>query len=204
MKIVCISDTHNKHRKIDIPDGDILIHSGDFSSNIKSIYNFNDWIRELPHKYKIVIAGNNDFIFEKDPQIARNIITNAIYLEDSGIEINGFNIWGSPVTPRFLNKAFNRNRGKEIKKHWDMIPLNTDILITHTPPYKILDQNFFGKHLGCEELRNKVDVLKPKIHIFGHIHNSHGVKNINNTIFVNASSLNELYLTVKPIVIDIT
>lgn len=205
MKIVCISDTHNRHKKLNIPNADILIHAGDFStSNINSIISFNEWLGLLPHKHKIIIAGNNDILFEKDSIRAKELITNAIYLEDSGIQINGFNIWGSPVSPKFSNKAFNRSRGQEIKKHWDMIPKEIDILITHTPPLGILDKTFFGYHAGCKDLLGCINKIKPKISIFGHIHHSYGIEKINEITFVNASMINELNLTrSNPIIIEL-
>ena len=197
MKIVFISDTHSRHYDVDIPNGDMLIHAGDLSSRGKpeEITDFLNWFSNQPHKYKIFIAGNHDFFFEKEheDEIKNIIPKNVIYLNDSGIEIEDIKIWGSPVQPEFYNWAFNRKRGKEIKKHWDLIPLDTDILITHGPPLNILDKTVRGDIVGCEDLLNAVNKIKPKIHVFGHIHEDNGVLKKNDTTFINASILNERY-----------
>ena len=195
MKIVCISDTHSGHNKFEIPDGDILIHAGDISSRGKpeQIKKFNNWLGRLPHQYKIMIAGNHDFLFENEPDIAAEMITNAIYLNDSGIEIEGVKFWGSPITPWFLDWAFNRYRGEDIQQHWDKIPLDTDILITHGPPYGILDKTVYGQAVGCENLLEIVQKVQPKLHIFGHIHEAYGKKKLKGTTFINASLMDENY-----------
>lgn len=206
MKIVCISDTHNQHEAFKIPDGDMLIHAGDFSSSgrLKELTNFNTWLGTLPHKYKIIIAGNHDFLFEREPNLAKSLITNAIYLEDSGIVLEGLKFWGSPVSPRFFNWAFNRSRGKEIKAHWDLIPSDTDVLITHGPPYNILDKVYSGEKVGCVDLYNKIKEVMPKVCIFGHIHEGYGSIVENRVTYINASSVNVRYKPVnEPIVIDL-
>lgn len=120
MKIICISDTHNLHKNLKVPDGDILIHAGDMTcvGGIDEIKEFNEWLGTLPHSHKIVIAGNHDIYFEEEPSKSKSLITNAIYLEDSGIIIEGLKIWGSPSSPNYQNWAFNRERGEAIKKHW--------------------------------------------------------------------------------------
>lgn len=189
MTIICISDTHNLHNQLQIPNGDILIHAGDISAVGKKddFINFNDWLGQLPHKYKIVIAGNHDFYLENEPFEAQRILTNAIYLNDSGTEVEGLKIWGSPVSPEFHDWAFNRKRGEEIRKHWELIPTNTDILITHCPPYGILDKTLDGRNEGCENLLEIVGKIQPRLHIFGHIHEANGETKIEDTIFINAS-----------------
>lgn len=208
-KIVVISDSHGQHDGIDIPDGDWIIHAGDISriGLETEVLNFLDWFSALPHKRKIFICGNHDWFFEKYPSIAIEILKqypNIIYLENSGIELDGVKVWGSPVQPEFCQWAFNRQRGEEIKKYWDMIPNGTDILITHGPPYGILDKTIYGDLTGCEELLKRVKEISPCFHIFGHIHEAHGMEKISNTTFMNASVLNERYQLVnKPIIINI-
>ena len=146
------------------------------------------------HQYKIFIAGKHDFWFESRPHEIQELIPdNLIYLENSGVTIEGINIWGSPIQPWFEDWAFNRNRGADIKKYWDLIPSNTNILITHGPPYGYLDKNHYGKHVGCEELALAVERIKPQFHIFGHIHEGYGSVTPNETQFINASLLNERY-----------
>ena len=193
MKIICISDTHNLHKDLKIPDGDILIHAGDMTcvGGIDEIKEFNEWLGTLPHRHKIVIAGNHDLYFEAKPSLANLLITNAIYLNDSGIEIEGLKIWGSPISPNYQDWAFNRERGESIRKHWEMIPEDTDILITHCPPFGILDFNDKEKHEGCQDLLEIIQQkIKPRLHIFGHLHDAHGQTKIGETIFVNASIVN--------------
>jgi Icc-related predicted phosphoesterase len=194
MRIVCISDTHNLHNQLEVPDGDILIHAGDISAigEREDIINFNLWLGQLPHKYKIVIAGNHDFYFENEPIEAKELLSNAIYLNDSGVEIEGlkratFRIWGSPISPEFHDWAFNRKRGQEIRNHWEKIPENTDILITHCPPFGILDKTNDGKNEGCKDLLEIVSQIKPRLHIFGHIHEAYGQTKNGETFFINAS-----------------
>jgi len=189
IKIIVISDTHGLHRGLNVPDGDILIHGGDITrkGNISEVKDFNNFIGSLPHKYKIIIAGNHDFCLENNKEEAVRHLTNCTYLEDSGIEIEGINIWGSPWQPWFYDWAFNLQRGPEIKKKWDLIPQNTNVLITHGPPHKILDKTVRNIYAGCEELYSAIKRIKPKVHIFGHIHEGYGTFSDSETDYINAS-----------------
>lgn len=208
MQIVAISDTHGKHRDLKIPDGDILIHAGDVTrgGTKEKVIDFLKWFAEQKHTYKVFVAGNHDFYFEETDsnKIRRLIPKNIIYLNDSGVEINDLKFWGSPITPWFNNWAFNRNRGSEIKKHWDLIPNDTDVLITHGPPFGILDETVYGKRTGCEELLLRVYQVKPQYHIFGHIHEDYGSFAKGETTFVNASVLDDWYeMKNKPVILDL-
>ena len=198
MQIVAISDTHGKHRDLQpLPEGDVLIHAGDVSrgGTKEQITDFLEWFAEQNHPYKIFIAGNHDFFFEQaDPDEVNSIIPDGvIYLNDSGTEINGVQLWGSPITPWFNNWAFNRDRGDEIKKHWDLIPDDTDVLITHGPPFGTLDETVYGDRTGCEDLLLRIDQVKPRLHIFGHIHEEYGAFTKCETTFVNVSVLDGWY-----------
>jgi len=208
MQIVAISDTHGKHRDLNIPDGDILIHAGDVTrgGTKEQVVDFLNWFTEQKHTHKIFVAGNHDFFFEETDlkKIRRIIRKEIIYLNDSSIEIKGVKFWGSPITPCFNNWAFNRNRGAEIKKHWDLILNDTDVLITHGPPFGILDETVYGKRTGCEELLLRVYHVKPKFHIFGHIHEDYGSFTKGETTFVNASVMDDWYeMKNKPVVLDL-
>lgn len=208
MKIVAISDTHNKHALLQLPLGDVLVHAGDVSGrgNEKEILDFLNWFAKQPHKHKIFIAGNHDFYFEKYPQteIYKTLRSEVIYLNDSGITLEGVNFWGSPVQPWFYDWAFNRRRGPEIKKHWDLIPANTNVLITHGPPLGILDRTVTGQHVGCEDLLAAIEKVKPHYNVFGHIHEAYGVLEKKGTIYINASVLNENYRLVnEPVVFEV-
>ena len=210
-KIICISDTHGKHEQLnyDLPEGDMIIHAGDVS-NLGKIYEINEftqWFSKLPYKYKIFIAGNHDFGFEAirhSNEIGISIPHGVIYLQDEMVEIEGIKIYGSPWQPEFYDWAFNLPRGEKIAEKWNMIPENLDILVTHGPPHGILDDTIQGMRVGCEDLYKRVMEVKPKYHIFGHIHYGYGMKITDETIFLNAASLGERYeYRNKPMVINI-
>ena len=195
MKIIAISDTHGMFKDIVIPDGDLLIHAGDIlgQGTLKELSEFNEWLGEQPHKYKIIIAGNHDWCFEKDEVTSRKILTNGIYLQDESITIDGFVFYGSPWQPWFLDWAFNLQRGLPLKQKWDLIPENVDILITHSPPQYILDLTNNNERAGCEELANAVKQIKPKFHVFGHIHEGYGKVLFDGCMYINASVNTEQY-----------
>jgi Icc-related predicted phosphoesterase len=208
LKFTAISDTHGKHQQLSLPPGDVLIHAGDISGrgNEVEVIDFLNWFTTQNFEHKILIAGNHDFYFEREPadQIKKILPKNIIYLNDSGATINNIKIWGSPITPWFYNWAFNRHRGNEIKKHWDLIPGDTEILITHGPVYGILDNTNSGHSAGCEDLLNRVNAIKPKLHICGHIHEAYGVIKKSGATFINASVLNERYeLVNEPIIFEL-
>jgi hypothetical protein len=145
IRIVCISDTHGQHAKLSAPAGDVLVHAGDFMAfgdAPKEIVDFNHWLGKQPHRFKVVIAGNHDLMFERHPGAAKELLSNAIYLENSGTELLGLKFWGSPVQPEFNNWAFNVARGAAIRRYWQMIPEGTDVLVTHGPPFGVLDKSF--------------------------------------------------------------
>ena len=206
IKIVAISDTHSRHRGITVPDGDILIHAGDATmvGRIDEIAEFNRWLGALPHPVKLFCAGNHDLLFEKAPAVARSMITNATYLQDELIEVMGLRIYASPWQPRFFDWAFNLDRGESLRRKWAMIPDSLDVLITHGPPFGILDQNLEGEHCGCEELRTAVERLRPRVQLFGHIHQSYGQMAHEGIRFVNACICDESYRPINaPIVIEL-
>jgi hypothetical protein len=203
MKITCISDTHNKHNHIPtkyLTGGDCIIHAGDVSGRgtHAEVEAFLGWYNELPYTHKILISGNHDFFFENasEPIIKATLdkYPNITYLNDSGVEIEGLKIWGSPVQPWFYNWAFNR-KGTDICKHWDMIPLDTDILITHGPAKGYLDLTIRGDVTGCPYLLEKITELKNlKLFVHGHIHEAYGrVDFPDGGVFLNASVLDIRY-----------
>ena len=200
MKIVAISDTHSRHEHLKVPDGDVFIHAGDFSGygSLKELMNFNEWVGQLPHPHKIVIAGNHDWCFETMPEESRRHMTNAIYLQDAALEIEGFKFYGSPWQPWFLDWAFNLQRGQELREKWDMIPPDIDVLITHGPPHGIGDLTVREENVGCEELLIAVERVRPKFHIFGHIHEDAGVHEYDHTTFANVSFLDVHYKVKSP------
>ncbi len=214
MRIVCLSDTHNCTDEIAVPDGDVLIHSGDatITGTVDEIRLFNRWFANLPHRHKIFVAGNHDWLFEKDNAAARRLLDPSImYLQDSPVEIDGLKIYGSPWQPRFFDWAFNLMRGPELAEKWAMIPEDIDVLITHGPPHGVLDlvpRKGWDENAGCEELRKRVEQIAAvgqfKLHVFGHIHCGYGRHEEFAVKFVNASTCDEQYKpTQAPIVVDI-
>jgi Icc-related predicted phosphoesterase len=195
MRIVAISDTHNLHQEISIPDGDILIHAGDFTERgtLEELLDFEKFFRQLPHKHKLIVAGNHDFYLEDHPEESARILSDYTYLLDQSVTIDGVKFYGSPWQPRFQHWAFNLDRGAEIKKKWDLIPEDVDILITHGAPFGIGDQTFLEENIGCEELLKAVQRKKPKYHIFGHIHEGFGTQVIGETTFLNVAVCNMHY-----------
>ena len=218
IKIVIISDTHNSLNKITIPQGDILIHCGDFTttSHPPEYELFLTFLKSATSfKHKIVIAGNHDLFLdpsfyesnlkvlyhngfdynlEKAIEYKEKIKENCIYLENSGCEVMGLKIFGAPAMPEDYLCPFSRKRGPIILEEWKKIPENIDILITHTPPKNILDLTERQRNAGCWDLREQVENrIKPKIHVFGHIHESYGVYFQKDIIYVNAAICNKKY-----------
>lgn len=214
VKIVAISDTHNKHEQLVIPPCDILIHAGDesFMGRATELMDFAEWFDKQPAKHLVWIPGNHSvgfaaqyphslsWIKSKSPRT--NVLMN------SDVTLEGLKIWGSPVTPWFHDWAYNEYRGAPIKKYWDMIPSDTSIVVTHGPPHGILDVVSPGSHreqrVGCEELMKKIQMIKPKLHIFGHIHEGYGEEHFMDTHFINASSVDAEYYSMNPpMVVDV-
>lgn len=222
LRVVCISDTHSHHNALKIPDGDILIHAGDFTyrGNLTELKNFNEFLGRLPHKHKIVIPGNHELTLDEESEHEfkiickelrksgikhpRDVINNAKLLIDEEITISGIKIYGSPWQPTFCSWAFNLDRGEEILERWKQIPVDTDILITHGPPFGHGDITKYKHHVGCLDLLSVVEIVKPKFHIFGHIHEDYGITTDNEVVFINASSCNLRYSPVNsPVIFEI-
>ena len=206
MRLVCISDTHGRHADLAVPDGDVLIHAGDLTAHgeLDELIDSNTWLGTLPHPHKLIIAGNHDAICAELPEILPQVLTNATYLCDSGATIVGRTFYGSPWTPYFVGNTFELRRGRAIRARWLAIPPATDVLITHGPPFGILDRAASGLPQGCEDLAEVVALLRPTAHIFGHIHEGHGMLRRGDTTFMNAASLDADYALVRPpIVLDL-
>ena len=236
------SDTHTKHiewkKRFDSGEFndkwselDILFFTGDCSSRGSKyeVDDFLSWFNQQPAKHKVMISGNHDFFFDYEYRKKQSSEVIELldkypdihYLNDSGIELFGINIWGSPIQPEFYNWAFNRKRntiidadGTEknmgylvggIDQHWNKIPENTDILIVHGPPYghgdllsKRHQRRGENTRVGCVDLKKRIDIVRPKIVAFGHIHEGYGESIENDILYINCSSLNEEYSPVNP------
>lgn len=235
MRLVCISDTHSLHHEMlhELPKGDVLIHAGDLSNkgSEKDVTDFIHWYQNIKgYDTKLFIAGNHDFSFEKRLGVRHkgeldwldNLLSeenlsqsDVTYLEDSFITIETpefsrpIKFYGSPWQPWFYDWAFNLPRlGTELQEKWNMIPEDTDVLITHSPPngYGDLVNNWRqpNTHVGCECLISRIGEINPLVNVFGHIHEGYGVEYGKKTAFVNASTCTAGYEPInKPIVIDL-
>lgn len=231
LRFVAISDTHSTHRGIPhIPDGDVLIHAGDFAiyADDAEICDFNDWLGSLPHKHKVVIAGNHDFTFDRkwgddvpgnrqfwewgvgkswkeQCDRAEKLLTNCTYLCHELLDIEGCRIYATPAQPPLAGVwwAFTEDDAGLINR-FSKIPEGIDVLLTHTPPYGQGDRTLNGVNYGCQHLMAAVRRVKPKFHVFGHIHDGYGVTQEDGTTFINASTNTSLYHPWHaPIVFDV-
>jgi Icc-related predicted phosphoesterase len=224
MKICIISDTHGQHEFIrhPLPKADVLIHAGDVTNvgSESNIREFIYWFQNLKgYDTKIFIAGNHDWGFYRKPSWLYNYIndenlsqSDCVYLEDNEFTIESpefsrpIKFYGSPWQPPFMNWAFNVPRD-ELYKYWEKIPLDTDVLITHSPPQGIRDLALYtSTEEGCSSLRFYVEEkIKPALHVFGHLHESYGSIVENDILFVNASTATLRYEMInKPIVVDLS
>tara|TARA_B110000914_G_scaffold183930_1_gene167051 strand:+ start:412 stop:1095 length:684 start_codon:yes stop_codon:yes gene_type:complete len=210
MKVHCISDTHNKHEEIDLPGGDLLIHSGDImsSDNPSELLQFLMWLESQLYTTKLFIAGNHDHLLEQKPELIEKILKlfpSIIYLQDSEVTIDHIKFYGAPWIPtNHLGKAFSylRTDHASADSHWAKIPDDTDVLITHGPAYNKLDKimrpirkDQTKLNLGCPELGERIKDVNPQLHICGHIHSSQGILDVSEptTTYINAASLGEDY-----------
>ena len=181
MKILHLSDTHGLHRKIkDLPNADVIVHSGDISNNgtEEEVLDFLNWYIELPYPNKIFVTGNHDLCLW-DAVGIKDLPHNIYLLQDSGVEIDGI---------RFYGIAYNHPE--------TLIPLGTDIVVTHEPPVMILDESV-GIHWGNAPLRNRIMEVKPRYHLFGHSHGGYGTVKQDNIVYSNAALLDDMNRLVR-------
>lgn len=198
---------HRAEHELKLPEGDILIHAGDFDINSPDDFNYAiKWMDKQPFKYKVLIGGNHDFYLEKLYKTKaryEGFPKHFYYLCNEWVKIEGIKIWGSPFSPIFNDWAFMEDLAT-LKEAWDLIPSDTDIVVTHCPAFGINDQvqpSFIS--VGCPALRDKLKSIKPKYHICGHIHEAYGVYQDEHTTYINASLLDEYYAMVnKPVEIE--
>lgn len=231
MKIVAISDTHMRHDKLIIPPCDILISAGDWTNRGEKheVEKFAKWINNQPAQFIVLSPGNHEKYLEEHLPESRNWFTEncprAYLLIEESVTIEGIKIFGSPIQPFFFDWAWNRapsdqqmlmqcgygkvKLAQPIKPHWDAIPDDTNILITHGPPYGILDQTTYAngdprpEHLGCELLMNRIKELKDlDLHFFGHIHHPGGNQvHRDGVSYYNSAICDEIYAPTNPITV---
>ncbi len=195
MKVLCLSDTHGHHRRLRIPEADLILFAGDMGAlSLPRLEDFSQWLASipLPAERKIIISGNHDGGFERHPLEARSYLDGiATYLENSCCTVAGLKVYGTPVSLAFNNWFFNIPDDGSIQAYWDSIPPDTDILLTHQPPLGILDSDSRQRNLGCPRLLSRVREIQPRLHCFGHIHPGYGLQSIGTTTFANASLCND-------------
>lgn len=216
LKIVGISDTHNRHEKLLIPECDILIHAGDWTGMgfEHEVRDFAKWLnKQTQAKHIVLIPGNHELEFENALPLSmhwfKEECPTAHLLINESVTIEGIKFYGSPITPFFCDWAWNKHRGDVIQSYWDAIPDDTQILITHGPPYHILDQTTHADgtlrpdRLGCYQLMNRIKELKNlDLHFFGHIHACGGEQiHKDGVSFYNAAICDETYYPSNPLTI---
>jgi Icc-related predicted phosphoesterase len=223
MRITHISDTHNKHNQLNgkLPGGQLLIHSGDFTSigRKHEVEKFIEWFSKQDYTHKVFIAGNHDLTFQSERmyenksahfeykeypvpgaegkpdwlvELLANLPDGVYYLENSSIKLEGINIWGSPYSPSFgYGWAFNKDRGHDIVQCWNEIPMDTDIVITHTPIYGYNDRaSNTNQNVGCVDLYHRIREVQPHLHFAGHIHEAYGWKTMGLTSWYDLQTFN--------------
>ena len=212
MNIIVISDIHTRWNEVTTSDCDILISCGDYSfrGEEQVVRDFHTWLSKQPAKHVISVQGNHELGVEKNFPLAKQIVADIDpkirFIDEGLVEIEGIKIWCSAITPFYHDWAWNRYRGDEIKRHWDSIPDDIDILVTHGPPHGILDKTLnTGEHVGCADLKDRIDKLPNlRYHCFGHIHEGYGQLIVGQVAYINAAICNEKYKAVnKPICFNI-
>jgi len=219
MRICAVSDMHG-NLNFKVPECDLLLIAGDLCPATHNSYtsinmqhdwlyrDFTQWLKDQPAKHVLFIAGNHDWIWEvardRVPWICNDRIE---YLENDFRHYDDLKIYGTPVSPMFLNWAFNREE-ESLVRHWEAIPEDTDILLCHCPPYGIMDKtnhpDYPSKHIGSKSLKERIDIIRPELVVFGHNHGDHGMIEKDGIVYVNASLLDEKYKMIRePIVIEV-
>jgi predicted phosphohydrolase len=190
MRVVAVADTHLFHAGLAVPAGDVFVHAGDLcrGGTLDELAEAAAWIEGLPHRHKIVVAGNHDWAFVHDPARARALFPSCIYLEDAGCELAGVRFWGSPWQPAFNDWAFNLPRGAALAAVWSRIPAGLDVLVTHGPPAGFGDDVGFAGRTGCADLLARVRAVAPRLHLFGHIHQDGGLWRDGATTLANVTT----------------
>lgn len=210
MKIACISDTHQHHKKITIPPVDMIIHAGDFTyhGELHEVERFLDWYSIQDSKYKILVCGNHEKEISKYPDLLRQWCEdrNIQLLRNEHTVVEGLNIFGSPYSVEFGNWAYGLPEEK-LQHIWNMILPDTDILITHGPAYGRLDECPGGR-VGSVTLRDHIDkgnLPNLKLHVTGHIHESRGTMFKDGYLTVNAAICGIPYtdVIINPITVEI-
>jgi Icc-related predicted phosphoesterase len=216
MRVCCLSDLHG--HLPEVPECDLLLLGGDYCSRGYEPWWYRDtlapWLAGLSKRMTVIgVAGNHDFVFERSPHLVPEMAWT--YLQDSGTTFRGMNVWGSPWQPRFYDWAFNADE-PELERVWAKIPQGTDILLLHGPPRGYGDRSRYRhnheddttwpgyEHAGSPSLTARIEVVKPRLVVCGHIHADYGRYQLGNTIVVNAAYVGEQYQPAhEPVLVDL-
>lgn len=209
MRLVTLSDTHNRLSEVVVPDGDILIHCGDATlyGSVEELVRFNAELRQLRARFHhiLFVPGNHDVLFQTDFGLAASIVGAAKVLHKDYFVIRGISFYGCASVPVINHNWAFEESAISLRDIWKKMPDEIDVLITHGPPYLILDKTYRSSHVGDVALRDRIQEIKPKVHVFGHIHESYGVLETDDTLYVNTSIMNRDYkIAYRPIVVDVT
>jgi Icc-related predicted phosphoesterase len=209
MRIIATSDMHGKLAQATLPAGDALVLAGDLLEDApkdcadpvawqaERLRELDAYLADLPFEAVLLIAGNHDLVLQERPDLGR-ALRGARYLEDAGCEVEGVRFWGSPWQPGLCHHPFFLADGGPAFELYRRIPAGTDVLITHTPPWGILDAWDPPTELGSRMLRARVAALRPRVHIFGHMHPSYGAREVEGTRFYNAALCDDEGRPVNP------
>jgi Icc-related predicted phosphoesterase len=207
MRVCAISDLHGSLP--DIPDCDLLLIAGDicpmsdhslaFQTEWLDVV-FRSWLQKLPMP-TVAVWGNHDWIGEQAPERVPQLPW--ILLQDSAVTFRGLKIYGSPWQPRFFDWAFNLDE-PDLARQWARIPADADLLVLHGPPYGIGDFTRRGVHVGSPSLRQRIFEIKPRLVVFGHIHEGRGQWQIDGVTLANVTLVNEACETIhEPFVFEV-
>jgi len=207
MRLVIVSDTHSRHEELGTLAGDVLIHCGDglnaFAPASDALQKLDDWFGRQAFAEIFYVGGNHDFEIERRATAGETVFENATYLQDQSFAVSGVRFYGSPWIPELVGWAYYRSTADLIET-WSAIPENVDILITHSPPYGVLDRNSRNKHCGCPALAGRVSAVRPRLHCFGHVHASAGNCDVEGTTYANTSSVDSSYRIARaPFIFDL-
>ena len=190
--VTVISDTHWRHEEIDLPGGDLLIHCGDmfnlFGEPSQQVSAMDEWFGRQKFERILYTGGNHDRVLETELKRRSQPMQNAHFLKDELVEFRGLSIYGAPWVPNLPTHAFAKRRPALVEA-WARVPASVDLLVTHTPPFEILDSSSRGQSHGCPSLAAELARISPRVHCFGHVHAGAGQRRVGDTLFINASSI---------------
>jgi Icc-related predicted phosphoesterase len=209
LRVVAVSDTHGNFSTLRVPCGDVFVHAGDFTmseSDAGEVAAFLKWVRALPHRHKILVPGNHDPLFQGDTSLVARHLGRTHLLVDRSVTIDGVVFYGTPWSRVPGSRAFYLPDADEGQQKWREIPENVDVLISHAPAHGVLDfDRKAARHVGEVGLRDRVDQIKPAVHICGHVHDGAGESSNHGVFAINCAVVDRRLCPVRgPRVVDLT